>query len=94
MRAQCVPAVVLSMLLSGQSGAQEPGRIAGRDYAERSQALIAYLAKASPRFPDFPKEAMPLLRRTFTDGNRRARHVASRREDDRRGLAGIAPGSV
>ena len=50
---------LLFVLVTLKVSAQEPGRITGRDYAERSGAFIAYLVQAAPRNPTFPKEAMP-----------------------------------
>ena len=39
--------------------AEDPARISGRDWAERSAALTRYLAAAKPGNPTFPKDAMP-----------------------------------
>ena len=41
------------------SRADDPSRIAGRDWAERGAAFTRYLAAAKPGNPTFPKDAMP-----------------------------------
>ena len=55
---RCCQCLVPSVRPTIRRAGYGTGYIAGRDYAERSQALIAYLAKAPPRSPDFPKDAM------------------------------------
>ena len=39
--------------------AENSSRIIGKTYEERSDAFVRYLAAATPRNPNFPKEAMP-----------------------------------
>ena len=54
-----IPIACLAVLLTGILRAEPSSRISGDTYAERSDAFIRYLAAASPRNADFPKEAMP-----------------------------------
>lgn len=39
--------------------AQDPSRLTGKNYQERSEQLVRYFAEASPKNPNFPKDAMP-----------------------------------
>lgn len=53
---------VLSLVaaaLVGCAHAAPSSRITGRTYQERSDAFVRYLASATPRNPNFPKEAAP-----------------------------------
>jgi hypothetical protein len=49
----CAVALTIPLLMAQNS------RLNGKDYAERSDQLIRYFASASPKNPNFPKDAMP-----------------------------------
>ena len=53
------PIACFAVILTGFLHAVPSSRISGNSYAERSDAFIRYLAAASPRNANFPKEAMP-----------------------------------